>query len=118
MPGPNPSYAFRGRTSEIAILKPGASFGAAPTVTVGDGTIKVKSVKSVAADTVKIRLNVPLDAAPPSIAGGDQPLSLPSALSFFSSDRPPTSVPFMNTIGNVGKPAHSLMARRSFHCEK
>jgi len=63
MPGPNPSYAFRGPTSEIAISKPGASFGAAPTVTVGDGTIKVKSVTSVAADTVKIRLNVPVDAA-------------------------------------------------------
>ncbi|MEP7120204.1 MAG: hypothetical protein ABJE95_04800 [Byssovorax sp.] len=63
MPGLNPSYAFRGRTSEIVVLKPGASFGASPTVTVGDGTIKVKSVTSVAADTVKIRLNVPVDAA-------------------------------------------------------
>lgn len=68
MPGLNPSYAFRGRTTEITVLRPGASFGQAPTVTVGDGTIKVKSVTWVAADTVKIRLNVPVDAAETSAA--------------------------------------------------
>jgi hypothetical protein len=45
-------------------------------------------------------------------------LSLPAASIFLSSLWPPTRMPSMNTIGKVGKPDQSLMARRSFQREK
>lgn len=45
-------------------------------------------------------------------------LSAPDASCAVSSACPPINVPSTNTIGNVGKPAHSLIARRGFHCER